>query len=286
MTSWRRRWETRPPWWSCPARTGRRPAPRGRGRQAGGLRGERERDQVGHVGGVAETTQRDRLRQVVTGLVGHQAGHVARADSRARGHRVDGDAEAGGLNGQRLDEPVHSRPGQRVMSRRRVVVLAADRGHGDDPARAAPHHGGRRRPAQVQHPVQAGVDDRAPLGFGHLGQRPVPGDAGAAHQGVHRTKLVLGAGEPLRNLGGQPHVDLGGEDPGAELAGCLLGPDRGQLVVAIAEGDVPAFGRQPVHDGRTDATGPVADQHNPAVIVAHCAPSPDGDTEQPFLSPW
>ena len=153
-----------------------------------GVGGEQRRDQVGHVGGVAEAPERDRLGQVGAGPLGQQRGAVGGAG--AGGHRVDADPEAPGLTGQGPDEAGQAWPGQRADVAGGMVVLPAHRGHRDDPARPAFHHGEHRGAAQVEHAVQAGVDHHLPVGLVQPRQRLFPGDPGAADHRLHRAEFL------------------------------------------------------------------------------------------------
>jgi hypothetical protein len=124
----------------------------------------------------------------------------------------------------------------------------------------------------VEHAVQASLDDRAPLRLGYQGQRAVPGDPGAADQRFHRAKFVFGPLEPGRDLGRQSDVGLDGDDPGAELTGGLLDLDRGPLIAAVAEADVPSVRGQAADGGRADTARATADQRYPRMTVAQCRP--------------
>jgi len=112
---------------------------------------------------------------------GQQGGCVAGAG--AGGDRVDGDPEPPGLAGQRVHEPGQARPGQHAVATGGVVVLAAHRGHHDDPARPAFHHGEHASAAQMEHAVQAGVDDGPPVGLLQPDQRLFPGNEGLRRVG-------------------------------------------------------------------------------------------------------
>jgi len=120
----------------------------------------------------------------------------------------------------------------------------------------------------VEDAVEAGVDDRPPVGVLQPGQRLIPGDPGAAHHGLDRPEFLLDLPHPGRDLAAVGHVRLQGEDPRTELGRGLLHLEGGQLVVLMAEADVPAVLGQPADRGRADAAGAGGDQCDTAVTLA------------------
>jgi hypothetical protein len=120
----------------------------------------------------------------------------------------------------------------------------------------------------VEDAVQAGVDDRPPVGVLQPGQRLVPGDPRAAHHGLDRPEFLFDLPHPGGDLVAGGHVRLQGEHPRAELGRGLLDLEGGQLVVVMAEADVPAVLGQPADRGRADAPGSGGDQCHTAVTLA------------------
>src|SRR5690606_24184292 len=139
-------------------------------------------------------------------VLGHRHHHVG-GDVAGR-YRVHGDAQLRVLACQRNGEAVHAGFRRRIV---RLAVLAlepVDRADLDDAAPLALAHAFDHRTGDVEHRVEVGVDDIAPLPGRHLVEGAVAGDAGVVDKDVDGAERPLDFAHHGLCLVGRGHVAL------------------------------------------------------------------------------
>jgi hypothetical protein len=130
---------------------------------------------------------------------------------------------------------VHAGLGRRVVGLARLALGAVDRADVDDAAPALFDHVAHHLLGDVEHAVQVGLDDRAPVFGRHLQEHAVARDAGVVDQHVDGAMRGLGGGEGLD--GGLPVADVADRGVELEAFGFLFGQPLGVVARGAATGD-------------------------------------------------
>jgi len=196
----------------------------------------------------------------------HQGGeHPAGAD------RIAGHAGAGGLEGDHLGEADDGMLGGDIGRLLGRGHLAVGRGDVDDAAPVGALHAGQREAGGMEYRRQIERDDRVPALAGEVLDVVGVLDAGVVHEDVHLASRIRDAGE-------HPFDRVGVHQIGAVVADVdiELGRDPGPLALDVlvlaeaVEDDVRTLGRQRARGGQSDAAG--RSGHQRELVLEHSNP--------------
>src|SRR4051812_21743544 len=224
----------------------------GRAGDVAGTGTAEERDDLGHLAGVARASERDAgaggLRRVLVLLAGHGGRDLAGA------HAVDGDPVLAEL--QRHDLGEQPQPGFRravgAVADPRVLLVDARDVH-DAPAAAGGDHPARRALGADERRVEVDREHLAPLVVGEVEERHAGPRAGVVDEDVDAAERVGELVDDVGRLGQLVQVDVGELGPPAGRPDQLGGLLAHLLVAVPGDADVAAEVGEGDGDGSPDA---------------------------------